>query len=221
MLIESLLPNFCAFHRCSQVFCRGAPTTAFKGQRELMEWCCLPKESHWLWGLGTYTSRVAPSAGSYGRPFHPRDQTLSNSNSTRSSDSPIFIIPQRVVLAAPPHRYYLSLSCALYLLLLWGFAVNRNSWISNTPSVYHVRGTPCILTFDSENVLIPSLESSQCERRGKSIYVVLWKDWAFLVSGGKVRVHENYPWHSLLEPGLHFAMEIKMKLLLINWGVRV
>lgn len=36
-----------------------------------------------------------------------------------------------------------------------------------------------------------------------------------------MRVHESYPWHSLLEPGLHFAMKIKMKLLLVNLGVRV
>lgn len=185
-----------------------------------MEWCCLPKEANGFEAWEPILPGLLPWLGAMairsilGTKLYQTPVAL-----VRTSDSPIFIIPQRVVLAAPPHCYYLSLSSALYLLLLWGFAVNRKHWISNTPSIYHVRGTPCILTFDSENVLI-SIAGIQ-SMWTKGIYIVLWKDWAFLVHGGKVRVRVNYPWHSLLEPGLYFAMEIKAKLLLINWGVRV
>lgn len=201
---------------------REAPTPAIKGQRELMEWCCLPKEANGFEAWEPAPQGLLPLLGTMaiismlGTKLYPTPIAL-----VRSSDSSNFLIPRRVVLAAPSYRYYLSLFHALCLLLLWGFAVNRNHWISNTPSIYHVRGIPCILTFDSENVLIPPLESSQYEWRGKSIYIVLWKVWAFLVSGGKIRVHENYPWHSLLEPGLHFAMKINMKLLFVNLSVRV
>lgn len=45
-----MLTNLCchlyAFNRCSQVSFSDTPITAVKGQWELLEWCCLPKEAY-------------------------------------------------------------------------------------------------------------------------------------------------------------------------------
>lgn len=55
---------------------------------------------------------------------------------------------------------------ALCPYLLWSSVINRNCWISNILFTYHDMGTPCVLTFDLENMAVPSLESSQYRWRG-------------------------------------------------------
>lgn len=132
--------------------------------------------SPWLWGLGTIIEALAPPAGSHHHHFHARDQPSSNSVELVRSFwfTTVFLIPERGVHAAPSSLFLsfpISWPC---LNLLWSPIVHRNHWMANIPSIYHIMGTPYILTFDSEKVLISSLESSE------------WRENLFILCCGKV-----------------------------------
>lgn len=202
--------------------CHRDPTTAIKGQRWPIEWCGLPKEAKGFVDWDAIPSGLFPLLGA-------------------TAIIPIPGIKLHQTLIALVGTFWLtSLSCPIergphcFSSLLFSFSTScpvptppprlhcqQKPLTLKMPSIYHVRGTPYILSSDSENVHSPSLESSQYEWKRKSVYTVLWEVGAFLACGREIRVHGNHPPCPLLETLWYFATEIKNKITFIKWDFRV
>ena len=144
--------------------CHRDPTTAVKGLRGLMEWCGLPKEAKGFADWDPVPTRLLPLLGATtiipipGAKLHQTLIALIGNLWLTSLSCPIESGPR----CFSSLLFSFSISCPV-LTLPPRLHCKQKPLYFKIPSIYHVRGTPCIPSFDSENVLTPSLESSQCK----------------------------------------------------------
>lgn len=198
------------------------PHHCFQGTKGAMEWCSLSKEANGLEVCEPIPNRLLPllkvtaiisilgtshhqTLMAFVRSFWLASLSHPTKYGSYCFSSLLFFFPVSCPVPVPP----LKLHC-------------KQKPLNCTHSIYlssHANTMYLDFWFRKCVHFISGIQSIRM--KGKSVYIVLWKGRAFLVSAREIRIHENYSWHPFLEPGLYFPTEIIIKLFLVKYIYRV